>query len=119
MLSNLVTSLFTLESLTTTIAKAKEAKRVADRMISFAKRGDLASRRMVLKTVRKKSVVGRLFEDIAPRYAEREGGYTRIVRLGPRKGDCAEMAILELVASEETTTKKVEKRRGRRKKEKK
>lgn len=119
MLSNLVTSLFTSESLTTTIAKAKEAKRVADRMISFAKRGDLASRRMVLRTVRKKSVVGRLFEDIAPRYAEREGGYTRIVRLGPRKGDCAEMAILELVASEKTTTKKVEKRRGRRKKEKK
>ncbi len=118
MLSNLVTSLFTLESLTTTTARAKEAKRVADRMINFAKRGDLAARRTVLKTVRKKSVVGRLFEDIAPRYAEREGGYTRIVRLGPRKGDCAEMAILELVASEEAKKKKPEKRRGRRKREK-
>ncbi len=120
MLSNLVSSLIVAESLTTTVPKAKETRSLAERMISFAKRGDLASRRRVLQTVRKKSVVKKLFEEIAPRYGDREGGYTRIVRLGPRKGDCAELAVLELVSSSKGMEKeKVEKKGRRRKREKK
>lgn len=120
MLSNLVTSLLAVESLTTTVAKAKEARSLAERVITFAKRGDLASRRRVLQTVRDKSVVKKLFEDIAPRFSGREGGYTRIVRLGPRKGDCAELAILELTpsAAAEERKEKSEKK-GRRRKERK
>ncbi len=120
MLSNLVTSLLAAESLTTTVAKAKEARSLAERVITFAKRGDLASRRRVLQTVRDKSVVKKLFDDIAPRFSGREGGYTRIVRLGQRKGDCAELAILELTASaaaEERKEKSLKK--GRRRKERK
>ena len=120
MLSNLVTSLIAVESLTTTIAKAKEARGLAERMISFAKNGDLASRRRVLRTVRDKSVARKLFEVIAPRYKDRQGGYTRIVRLGPRKGDGAELAVLELAGrSGEAEKERPEKRRLRRKKERK
>jgi len=120
MLSNLVTSLIAVESLTTTVAKAKEARGLAERMISFAKNGDLASRRRVLRTVRDKSVARKLFEVIAPRYKDRQGGYTRIVRLGPRKGDGAELAVLELAGrSGEAEKERPEKRRLRRKKERK
>ena len=94
---NLVTSLFKHERITTTVPKAKEARIVAEKMITFAKRGDLHARRMVARKVNEPAVLQKLFEEIGPRYSERPGGYTRIMRLGPRKGDNAELAILELV----------------------
>jgi large subunit ribosomal protein L17 len=83
--------------ITTTEAKAKRLRPLAERLVTFAKRGDLHSRRRVLRVVRDKSVVHTLFADIAPRFAERAGGYTRITKLGPRKGDAAAMAVIELV----------------------
>jgi large subunit ribosomal protein L17 len=94
---NLVTSLFKHERITTTVPKAKEARIVAEKMITFAKRGDLHARRMVARKLTEPAVLQKLFEEIAPRYSERPGGYTRIMRMGPRQGDNAEMAILELV----------------------
>jgi len=94
---NLVTSLFKHERITTTVPKAKEARIVAEKMITFAKRGDLHARRMAARKVMEPAVLPQLFEEIGPRYNERSGGYTRIMRLGPRKGDNAELAILELV----------------------
>ncbi len=97
MLANLATSLFEHGRITTTEAKAKRLRPLAERMVTFAKRGDLASRRRVLTVVKDKSVVHELFTEIGPRYANRNGGYTRIVKLGPRKGDNAPMAIIELV----------------------
>ena len=97
MLANLATSLFKHGRIQTTETKAKRLRPVAERLITKAKRGDLASRRLVLTTVRDKDVVYALFSDIAPRYANRPGGYTRIVKTGPRKGDAAPMAIIELV----------------------
>ncbi|WP_442907609.1 50S ribosomal protein L17 [Kineococcus sp. G2] len=96
-LANLATQLFDHRSITTTEAKAKRLRPVAERLITFAKKGDLASRRHVMKTVRDKSVVHFLFTEIAPAMAEREGGYTRIVKIGPRKGDQAPMAVIQLV----------------------
>ncbi|MGI6212505.1 MAG: 50S ribosomal protein L17 [Anaerovoracaceae bacterium] len=97
MLRNLVTDLFREERISTTNMRAKEARRVAEKMITLAKRGDLAARRQVLSYVYDESVVTKLFEEIAPRYAERNGGYTRILKLGPRRGDNAEVVFLELV----------------------
>src|SRR4051794_29834391 len=97
MLANLATSLFKHGRIQTTETKAKRLRPLAERLITKAKRGDLAARRMVLTTVRDKDVVYALFSDIAPRYANRPGGYTRIVKTGPRKGDAAPMAIIELV----------------------
>jgi large subunit ribosomal protein L17 len=97
MLANLATSLFRHGRIQTTETKAKRLRPLAERLITKAKRGDLAARRMVLTTVRDKDVVYALFSDIAPRYANRPGGYTRIVKTGPRKGDAAPMAIIELV----------------------
>jgi large subunit ribosomal protein L17 len=97
MLANLATALFEHGRITTTEAKAKRLRPLAERLVTFAKRGDLHARRRVLTAVRDKSVVHTLFADIAPRYAERAGGYTRIVKLGPRKGDNAPMALIELV----------------------
>jgi large subunit ribosomal protein L17 len=97
MLANLATSLFKHGRIQTTETKAKRLRPLAERLITKAKRGDLASRRLVLTTVRDKDVVYALFSDIAPRYANRPGGYTRIVKTGPRKGDAAPMAIIELV----------------------
>ena len=94
---NLVTSLFKHERITTTVPKAKEARIVAEKMITFAKRGDLHARRMAARKLNEPAVLQKLFEEIGPRYSERPGGYTRIMRLGPRKGDNAELAILELV----------------------
>ena len=87
MLSNLVTSLFDKNSVITTSAKAKEARRVAERLITYAKKGDLASRRRVLRTVRDHSVARKLFDEIAPQFENRPGGYTRILPLERRKGD--------------------------------
>ena len=97
MLANLATSLFRHGKITTTEVKAKRLRPLAERLITKAKRGDLHSRRRVLTVVRDKDVVFTLFDQIAPRFANRPGGYTRIVKTGPRKGDAAPMAIIELV----------------------
>ncbi len=94
---NMVTSLFAAERIETTEAKAREVKAIADQMITLAKRGDLHARRQVLAYVMDESVVKKLFETIAPRYAERAGGYTRVIKLDTRRGDAAPMAVLELV----------------------
>jgi large subunit ribosomal protein L17 len=96
-LSNLATQLFEHRSITTTEAKAKRVRPLAERLITFAKRGDLAARRRVLTVVRDKSVVHELFTEIAPAMAERQGGYTRVTKIGNRKGDNAPMAVIELV----------------------
>lgn len=96
-LANLATSLFEHRRITTTEAKAKRLRPLAERLITFAKRGDLHARRRVLTVVRDKSVVHELFTEIAPAVAERKGGYTRITKIGPRKGDNAPMAVIELV----------------------
>ena len=97
MLANLTTALFENGRITTTEAKAKRLRPLAERMVTFAKRGDLASRRRVLTVVRDKSVVHVLFTEIGPRYANRNGGYTRAIKIGHRKGDNAPMVIVELV----------------------
>src|SRR5450432_2052247 len=97
MLANLAASLFTHKSIKTTETKAKRLRPVAERLITFAKRGDLHSRRRVLATIGDKSVVHELFTEIAPLVADREGGYTRITKLGFRKGDNASMVQIELV----------------------
>src|SRR4051794_25321358 len=99
-LGNLATALFEHGRITTTEAKAKRLRPLAERLVTFAKRGDLHARRRVLRVVRDKTVVHTLFADIGPRYAERNGGYTRITKLGPRKGDNAPMALIELVEGE-------------------
>ncbi|MDQ7994040.1 MAG: 50S ribosomal protein L17 [Propionicimonas sp.] len=96
-LANLATQLFQHGKITTTEAKAKRLQPLADRLISKAKRGDLHNRRLVLATVTDKGVVHTLFTEIAPKLAEREGGYTRITKIGPRKGDNAPMAVIEIV----------------------
>ncbi len=97
MLANLATALFEHGRITTTEAKAKRLRPLAERLITFAKRGDLAARRRVLTVVRNKTVVHELFTNIGPRYDTRHGGYTRITKIGPRKGDNAPMAVIELV----------------------
>ncbi|WP_395659639.1 50S ribosomal protein L17 [Nocardioides sp.] len=96
-LSNLATQLFEHGRITTTESKARALRPVAEKLITKAKKGDLHNRREVLKTVRDKSVVHVLFTEIAPTFAERPGGYTRITKIGPRKGDNAPMAVIELV----------------------
>jgi large subunit ribosomal protein L17 len=96
-LANLATQLFEHRSITTTEAKAKRLRPLAERLVTFAKRGDLHARRRVMTVVRDKTVVHELFTQIAPAMAEREGGYTRITKIGPRKGDNAPMAVIELV----------------------
>jgi large subunit ribosomal protein L17 len=97
MLANLATSLFEHGSITTTEAKAKRLRPLAERLITFAKKGDLHARRQVMTVVRDKDVVHTLFAEIGPRYAQRPGGYTRIVKANPRKGDNAPMAVISLV----------------------
>jgi large subunit ribosomal protein L17 len=96
-IANLARSLFVQGRIRTTEAKAKRLRPQAERLITFAKRGDLSSRRHVLRVVRDKAVVHKLFAEIAPRFADRPGGYTRILRLGPRPGDAAPMVLIELV----------------------
>ena len=96
-LSNMVTSLFEHEMINTTHARARELRRVADSIITFAKRGDLHARRMVLKSVADKRIVNKLFDELGPRYADRNGGYTRLIKTGPRRGDGAPMCFVELV----------------------
>ena len=97
MLRNLVTDLFREGRITTTLDRAKEAGREAEKLITLAKLGDLHARRQVLAYVFDEDVVTKLFDEIAPEYAERNGGYTRVLKLGPRQGDNAEVVYLELV----------------------
>src|SRR5256885_10336528 len=115
---NLVTALLEHEIIRTTDAKAKETRRWADRMITLGKQGTLHARRRAASVLRQASVVKKLFDDIAPRYAERNGGYTRVVKLGHRVGDAAHLSVVELVerkgaATEQTPPKKKSPRRDR------
>ena len=114
-LRNLATALFEHERIETTLAKAKETRRVAERLITQARRGDVHSRRLVAKVVQKPEVLSKLFDTIAPWYEERPGGYTRILRTRTRIGDAGEMAVLELV---KTTEQKAAERKSREEAEK-
>ena len=100
LLRNLVTSFLEKERVTTTIAKAKEARPLAEKMITLAKKNTLHTRRQALAFVTKESIVRKLFDTLGPRFSERPGGYSRIVKTGPRAGDGAEMAVLELIGNE-------------------
>lgn len=97
MLRNLVTSLFRDERINTTETRAKQVKSIAEKLVTDAKQGDLAARRRALAYIYEEEVVRKLFDSIAPKYVERSGGYTRIIKVGYRRGDAAEMVILELV----------------------
>jgi large subunit ribosomal protein L17 len=112
MLANLATALFEHGKITTTEARARRLRPYAERLITFAKRGDLHARRQVLSVMTDKSVVHTLFADIGPSFASREGGYTRITKVGPRKGDNAALAVIELVREEPDA--KPRRRRARR-----
>jgi large subunit ribosomal protein L17 len=101
LLAGLTEALIREGKIKTTEARAKALRPLAERMVTFAKRGDLSARRIVLKTVRDRELVHKLFAEIAPQFAERNGGYTRIVKLGPRKGDAAPMALIEFVGEAE------------------
>ncbi len=103
MLANLAASVLDTERVQTTTAKAKEVRRLVERLITFGKRNDLHARRQVLRVIRNESVVAKLFGPLADRYADRPGGYTRIVRVGHRQGDAADMSILELIDREGAT----------------
>ncbi|GAA0524845.1 hypothetical protein GCM10011581_15300 [Saccharopolyspora subtropica] len=110
-LANLATSLFEHGRITTTEAKAKRLRPLAERLITKAKKGDLHNRRQVMKTIRDKDVVHKLFAEIGPFFADRNGGYTRIIKTMPRKGDNAKMAVIALV-TEKTVTAEAEAARG-------
>jgi large subunit ribosomal protein L17 len=97
MLSNMMMSLFANERITTTQIRAKALRRTAEKVITFAKKGDLHARRQVLRVIADKQIVSKLFDELGPRYKSRNGGYTRVVKLGPRRGDGAFMSIIELV----------------------
>ncbi|HEY5556438.1 50S ribosomal protein L17 [Acetobacterium sp.] len=97
LLRNLTTALLEHGKIQTTVTRAKEVKRLADKMVTLGKRGDLHARRQAIAYITQEVVVKKLFDEIAPKYNERPGGYTRIYRVGPRRGDGAEMAIIELV----------------------
>jgi len=97
MIRNMTASLIDNGRIKTTEARAKEVRQTADKMISLGKKGDLHSRRQALAYIYDKKVVTKLFDEVAPKYEDRNGGYTRILKLGPRRGDCAEMVIIELV----------------------
>ncbi len=111
LMSNLVTSLFRYERIQTTDAKAKELRRVADKLITLGKRGDLHARRLAVRQIRDKEVLDKLFSEIAPRNQDRAGGYTRIMKIGARRGDNAPISVIELVErveAEPTTEPEVE-----------
>ncbi len=114
-LRNMVTDLFKYGKITTTLAKAKELRRVADKMITLAKRGDLTSRRRALAFIRDKNIVRKLFSELREKYLNRAGGYTRVIKIGPRRGDASMMAIVELV-EEKITTKRSKLKKERLKK---
>ena len=111
---NLVTSLIEHEQVRTTDAKAKELRRVADRMITLGKRGSLHARRQALAYIRSRSVVSKLFEEVAARFKERPGGYTRVVKIGHRHGDAAPMSVIELTDRGEAAKAEAERKRERR-----
>jgi large subunit ribosomal protein L17 len=100
LLRNLVTSFLEKERIRTTLAKAKSTRPIAEKMITLGKKNSLHARRLALRFIYKRDVVKKLFDEISPRFSERPGGYTRIIKIGPRAGDGAEMAILELVGTE-------------------
>ena len=106
LLRNMVTELLDHEQMVTTVARAKELRPFAEKMITLGKRETLHARRQALGVIRRKSVVAKLFETLAPRYSKRPGGYTRIIRLGNRKGDAAPLALIELVDREDSTAEK-------------
>jgi large subunit ribosomal protein L17 len=114
MFRNMVTSLLQHEHIQTTDAKAKELRRYADRMVTLGKRGTLHARRQALSFVRDRKVVKKLFEDIAPRFADRPGGYTRITKLGIRRGDAAPVSLIELTERGDRAISEAEKKRERR-----
>jgi len=123
LLRNLATSLIKEKKIKTTLAKAKELRRFAEHLITFAKRGDLNARRHVSRFITEKGVVKELFEEVAPKFVERNGGYTRIVKIGTRSGDAAQMAFVELLEFESYFKKKKEaatekKKKSKEKKEK-
>ncbi len=113
LLRSLVTSFLEKERVKTTLAKAREARPLAEKMITLGKRGSLHARRQALAFIRKEAVVTKLFAELGPRFAERPGGYSRIVKLGPRSGDGAPMAILELVGTEFKKREKKKKEKGK------
>ncbi len=96
-MANLATELFLHEKVTTTLPRAQAVRPLAEKLITKARKGDLHSKRIVLRTIPNRDAVVKLFDDVAPRYTDREGGYTRITKLGPRRGDGAEEAVIELV----------------------
>jgi large subunit ribosomal protein L17 len=106
MMRNMVTSLLDHGKITTTDSRAKELRKIAEKMITLGKRGDLNARRQALQVIRDRKVVGKLFEMVAPRYASRPGGYTRIIKLGQRAGDNAALSLIELVEEEFTAKPK-------------
>ena len=106
LLRNLATALFERERIKTTLMKAKELRPFAEKLVTMAKKETLHARRQVLRHVHDRDVVAKLFETLSARFAQRPGGYTRIIKLGPRRGDAAEMAIIELVGSETLSSKK-------------
>jgi len=116
LLRNLVTSFLEKERIRTTLAKAKAARPLAEKMITLAKKNNLHARRQTLRFIYKEPVVNKLFEELGPRFSERPGGYTRIVKVGPRTGDGAEMAILELIGSEFEKKEKKKKKKEKGKK---
>jgi large subunit ribosomal protein L17 len=117
MFRNLVTSLIEHEQVRTTDAKAKELRRVADRMITLAKRGSLHARRQALSYIRSRAVVAKLFDEVAARFRERPGGYTRAVKLGHRHGDAAPMSVIELTDRGEGARAEAERKRERRRRQ--
>lgn len=104
LLANLSAALFTHKRITTTLVKAKYARRFAERMITFARKSGVQSRRHVLRFIRDKEVVKKLFDELGPHFKNRDGGYTRIIKIGPRRGDAAPMAILELVGFDDVSS---------------
>jgi large subunit ribosomal protein L17 len=105
MLANMVSSLIEHGEIKTTLTKAKEARRFADKMVTLGKKGDLHRRRLAVSRLRDKTAVKKLFDEIAPQYTERDGGYTRIIKLGRRTGDAAEMCLLQFVENDDTVKK--------------
>ena len=113
MLRNLVTSILEHERVTTTDARAKEVRPLTEKVITYGKRGDLHARRQALKIVRSRAVVRKVFDTVAKRFADRPGGYTRIIKLGRRKGDCAPLSIIELLPDVKTPVEKGKKSKGK------
>jgi large subunit ribosomal protein L17 len=113
LLRNLSTALFEKEKITTTLAKAKELRPFAEKLVTLSKKETLHARRQVLRQIHKREVVAKLFDTLSARYAQRPGGYTRILKLGPRRGDHAEMAIIELVGAAEVEEKAKPKKKAK------